>query len=268
MVDRITPATTAEDIEALATTLGVRDEAAVFGEPFRQWVIEDLFAGPRPPWDLAGAEFVVDAEPYEHIKMRLLNAAQSTFSHWGALVGFEFSHQAAADGVSRALSSACFSAKPARLCRKSRAWRPIVILRPRCPASAIAPSATAAIRSAPMVRRKSRSGCWRRCGRAGRAARPRPISNAPSPAGSPMLQRRAALRRALDSQRSLRCGDRSPAPNAPEASIDLAEAALSLSDIFGDDLRDAPFTERVAGHLQGLLGRDAHGYLGGVLARG
>ena len=34
----------------------------VVGEPFRQWVIEDRFAGERPPWDLAGAQFVADAE--------------------------------------------------------------------------------------------------------------------------------------------------------------------------------------------------------------
>ena len=52
------------------SALGVRDEAAVFGEPFRQWVIEDCFAGARPPLDLAGAQFVADAEPYEQIKMQ------------------------------------------------------------------------------------------------------------------------------------------------------------------------------------------------------
>ncbi len=97
MVDRIVPATTAADIDEASARLGLRDEAAVVGEPFRQWVIEDRFAGDRPPWDLAGAQFVADAEPYEHIKMRVLNAAQSTLSHWGALVGLEYSYQAAAD---------------------------------------------------------------------------------------------------------------------------------------------------------------------------
>ena len=99
MVDRIVPATTTEDIENASAAIGARDEAAVVGEPFRQWVIEDKFAGDRPPWDLAGAQFVPDAKPYELIKMRVLNAAQSTLSHLGALVGHEFSFEAANDPV-------------------------------------------------------------------------------------------------------------------------------------------------------------------------
>ncbi|MDT9702750.1 hypothetical protein RMT89_44470, partial [Streptomyces sp. P17] len=51
MVDRIVPATTDADIEALAARLGVRDAAMVKTEPFSQWVVEDRFAGVRP--DLA-----------------------------------------------------------------------------------------------------------------------------------------------------------------------------------------------------------------------
>jgi len=42
---------------------------------------------------------VSDAKPYEKIKMRLLNAAQSTLAHLGALAGYEFSHQAARDPI-------------------------------------------------------------------------------------------------------------------------------------------------------------------------
>ena len=53
MVDRIVPAATREDVDRIAAEIGVIDEAAVVGEPFRQWVIEDRFAGERPPWDLA-----------------------------------------------------------------------------------------------------------------------------------------------------------------------------------------------------------------------
>ena len=104
MVDRIVPATTAEDIEAASRALGAHDPAAVVGEPFRQWVIEDRFAGERPPLDLAGVEFVPDSRPYEQIKMRVLNAAQSTLAHQGALIGLEFSYQAAADPVLSALT--------------------------------------------------------------------------------------------------------------------------------------------------------------------
>ena len=111
MVDRIVPATTREDIERVAVGIGVIDEAAVVGEPFRQWVIEDRFARDRPAWDLAGVQFVPDAKPYEKIKMRLLNAAQSTFSHLGAIVGHEFSFEAAADPILMTLTRRMLSAE-------------------------------------------------------------------------------------------------------------------------------------------------------------
>ncbi len=104
MVDRIVPATAPEDVDKVSDALGARDPAAVVGEPFRQWVIEDKFARERPPLDLAGATFVADAKPYEQIKMRVLNAAQSTLAHQGALVGHAFTYEAAADPVLAALT--------------------------------------------------------------------------------------------------------------------------------------------------------------------
>ena len=55
-------------------------------------------------WTLPGLTFVADAKPYEQIKMRVLNAAQSTLAHQGALVGHEFTYQAAADPVLAALT--------------------------------------------------------------------------------------------------------------------------------------------------------------------
>ncbi len=99
MVDRIVPATQPADIDHIRQLAGVTDLGAVVGEPFRQWVIEDAFAGRRPPWDGVGASFVAEVKPYELIKMRVLNAAQSTLSHLGALVGHEYSFEAAADPV-------------------------------------------------------------------------------------------------------------------------------------------------------------------------
>ena len=47
MVDRMVPATTAGDLDAVERELGLRDEAAVVAEPFLQWVIEDNFASRR-----------------------------------------------------------------------------------------------------------------------------------------------------------------------------------------------------------------------------
>jgi fructuronate reductase len=97
MVDRIVPATTAKQIDLLETQLGCRDEAAVFTEPFSQWVIEDKFAGPRPRWEVAGAQFVSDVRPYEVAKLRMLNGAHSALAYVGLRRGHTYVHEAIAD---------------------------------------------------------------------------------------------------------------------------------------------------------------------------
>lgn len=97
MVDRIAPATTQADIDHVEQTYGYRDDAVVVGEAFRQWVIEDRFVGRRPDWDLVGASFVADVTPYEHIKMRILNGAQTALSYFGILAGHDYSFEAVSD---------------------------------------------------------------------------------------------------------------------------------------------------------------------------
>ena len=87
MVDRVVPATTADDREEVARRLGLEDRAAVVAEPFRQWVIEDAFAGPRPAWDRAGALLVADSGPHEAVKLRLLNGTHSLLAYVGGLAG-------------------------------------------------------------------------------------------------------------------------------------------------------------------------------------
>ncbi len=87
MVDRVVPATTAADREEVARTLGLDDQGVVVAEPFRQWVIEDAFAGPRPAWEQAGALLVPDAGPHEAVKLRLLNGTHSMLAYVGALAG-------------------------------------------------------------------------------------------------------------------------------------------------------------------------------------
>jgi fructuronate reductase len=89
MVDRITPATTAEDRAAIARALGLEDAWPVVTEPFTQWVIEDRFPAGRPAWEAAGAELVADVEPYELMKLRLLNGAHSSLAYLGYLAGYE-----------------------------------------------------------------------------------------------------------------------------------------------------------------------------------
>ena len=90
MVDRITPATTAADRAQVADAIGLEDRGAVITEPFRQWVIEDDFAAPRPAWELAGAITTDDVRPYERLKIRLLNGCHSTVAYLGALADQEF----------------------------------------------------------------------------------------------------------------------------------------------------------------------------------
>lgn len=56
---------TAAGLDEIAASLGVRDEAAIVTEPFRQWVIGDRFAGPRPRREVAGTQLVADVTPFD-----------------------------------------------------------------------------------------------------------------------------------------------------------------------------------------------------------
>lgn len=89
MVDRITPASTAEDLNSATAFTGVRDAALVKTEPFLQWVIEDDFKSRRPDWEAGGALLVDDVRPYETAKLQLLNGAHSTLAYLGYLAGHE-----------------------------------------------------------------------------------------------------------------------------------------------------------------------------------
>ena len=97
MVDRITPATTAADLEDFATISGSYDSALVIHEPFRQWVIEDDFPQGRPGWHLAGVQMVADVERHELMKLRCLNGTHSALAYLGYLAGYETISDAVAD---------------------------------------------------------------------------------------------------------------------------------------------------------------------------
>jgi fructuronate reductase len=87
MVDRIVPATTEETLARARAALGVADLAAVAAEPYRQWVIEDVFPAGRPAWERAGAVLTADVEPWERLKLRALNGVHSALAYLGALAG-------------------------------------------------------------------------------------------------------------------------------------------------------------------------------------
>lgn len=97
MVDRITPATTDADRDWLAQEYGIADGWPVVSEPFRQWVIEDSFAGKRPPWEAVGVTLTNDVGPYELMKLRLLNAGHSCMAYLAALAGIERVDEAMAE---------------------------------------------------------------------------------------------------------------------------------------------------------------------------
>jgi mannitol 2-dehydrogenase len=97
MVDRITPQTTDEDRATLAERFGVIDAWPVVCEPFTQWVLEDNFGLGRPPYEDAGVQVVTDVEPYELMKLRLLNASHQVLGYLGYLAGYRLVHEACQD---------------------------------------------------------------------------------------------------------------------------------------------------------------------------
>ncbi|GAA4421701.1 mannitol dehydrogenase family protein [Georgenia halophila] len=99
MVDRITPVTSDEDRNMVAERFGIDDAWPVVAEPFTQWVLEDRFAAGRPPYEDVGVQMVEDVEPYELMKLRLLNASHQALCYLGRLSGYRYAHEVAQDEV-------------------------------------------------------------------------------------------------------------------------------------------------------------------------
>ncbi len=97
MVDRITPATTDGDRQWFAEQVGIEDRWPVVCEPFIQWVIEDDYAGQRPPWESLDIIITEDVRPFEHMKLQLLNAGHSVLGFSAHLFEIELVHDGMAD---------------------------------------------------------------------------------------------------------------------------------------------------------------------------
>ncbi|GAA2010843.1 mannitol dehydrogenase family protein [Nakamurella flavida] len=102
MVDRITPATTDDDRAEIARRFGILDGWPVVCEPWVQWVLQDEFgdqgdAPARPAWESVGVQFVAEVEPYEKMKLRLLNASHQAMSYLGRLAGYDLVSQVCRD---------------------------------------------------------------------------------------------------------------------------------------------------------------------------
>ncbi|HXT08328.1 MAG TPA: mannitol dehydrogenase family protein [Roseiarcus sp.] len=267
MVDRIVPASTETDIADASERIGLRDEAAVGGEPFRQWVIEDAFAGPRPPWDLAGAQFVDDVTPYELIKMRVLNAAQSTLSHLGVLLGHAFSFEAANDPLLAELMRSM-------LVTETASTLPDVA---GMPVEAYIKTAMARIGN-PMIRH--------RCHQIGTDGSQKIVQRLVNPLRERMAAGRQPGLLALSvagwmtyclcgaSRFGARWTVNDPWAGRVAAIGDevggdfaaLAAALIGIGEIFGSDILDSPACPAIAGHLRGLLLGDARSYLSHCLS--
>ena len=97
MVDRITPVTTAQDKRQIADEYGIEDEWPVVAEAFTQWVLEDHFTLGRPALETVGVQVVDDVEPYELMKLRLLNASHQALAYLGLLAGYTYVHEVCRD---------------------------------------------------------------------------------------------------------------------------------------------------------------------------
>jgi mannitol 2-dehydrogenase len=102
MVDRITPVTTGADRAELRERFGIEDRWPVVCEPYTQWVLEDAFSLGRPPYEDAGVQVVDDVEPYELMKLRLLNGGHQALGYFAYLAGYRLVHDAAQDPLLRA----------------------------------------------------------------------------------------------------------------------------------------------------------------------
>ena len=104
MVDRITPRPTPDVAERVKAATGWDDKAAVMGESFIQWVIEDNFIAGRPQWEQVGVEMVNSVQAYEEAKIRLLNATHSCIAWAGTLAGYLYIHEGTHDAAIRKMA--------------------------------------------------------------------------------------------------------------------------------------------------------------------
>jgi mannitol 2-dehydrogenase len=102
MVDRITPVTTDADRAEVRERFGIEDQWPVVCEPYTQWVLEDTFTAGRPPYEQVGVQVVGDVQPYELMKLRLLNASHQAMAYFGYLCGYRLVHEAAQDPLFQA----------------------------------------------------------------------------------------------------------------------------------------------------------------------
>ncbi len=88
MVDRITPVTTDKIIDTIKTQFDIEDSWPVVCEDYIQWILEDSFCNDCPPFESVEIQMVSEVDPYEKMKVRLLNGAHSALSYLSYLMGY------------------------------------------------------------------------------------------------------------------------------------------------------------------------------------
>ena len=81
----------------IAEDYGIEDAWPVVSEDFIQWVLEDDFPAGRPAFEETGVQMVDDVEPYELMKLRLLNCSHQAIAYFGLLLGHTYAHEACGD---------------------------------------------------------------------------------------------------------------------------------------------------------------------------
>jgi fructuronate reductase len=101
MVDRIVPKTSQELLDQVSAKTGFEDLSAVPAEPMPSlfWALEDKFVNGRPAWERTGVKIVPSAEPYEKLKLRMLNITHSMMACLGDLAGYERIDEVMNDGL-------------------------------------------------------------------------------------------------------------------------------------------------------------------------
>merc|ERR1711991_129444 len=96
----ITPGVDKSTVRLFEETTNVFDPLPVVAEDFTQWVVEDNFIAGRPNWEAVEENnvlFVEDCEPYEAMKLGLLNASHTAMAYVSILAGHEKVDQSMGD---------------------------------------------------------------------------------------------------------------------------------------------------------------------------
>lgn len=97
MVDRITPAATSKDMAEVEKRFGVHDPCLVVAESFFQWVVEADRESFLYPLHRVGVQFVADVDPFEEMKLFILNGGHTLTGLLGDALGHDLISNAVVD---------------------------------------------------------------------------------------------------------------------------------------------------------------------------